>query len=1115
MKNRIISSTLMLASLIWPMHSMGEDIDLFMGPTDLADASAPNVLFIVDNTGNWTAPFEDEKAALQAVFNGIADRVRDPDDDFAVNIGVMMFTETGGADNNVSGAYVRAAVRPMGDLTGDKRNGNDEVYADLYSDLIGGFHERDDKANAGAAGLAMAEAYYYFAQQAPYAGNNKAKTDWGDNEAGGTGTFNEYFNQNNPSRATCCAESHPVWELPGNALTTKSSTLYNSPIAPGACGKNYIIWISNGATQDPKAGGSDPIPKQLLQTAIDNLGRGDISQIGLSPSGSEDTWADEWARFMNQSPEGVTVFAVDILPKNTGQGPGWSRLLKSMSEDVTGGKYYKVENANSVATELAESINDAIDRILAVNTVFASVALPAASNAQSTFLNQVFIGQFRPDKDAKPQWPGNLKQYRLGIVGSDIKVVDADGDSIVDSGTGFIEACTKSYWSSIDTYWSGDLALSLENAQICTEGGSNSAESNAPDGPLVEKGGQAQQLRAISPASSRRVYTCDPDTDFTQCSSLTLFDDSNNDITAALLGVDATDPDEPEDTINWARGADVEDEDGDGVFTDMRASVHGDVVHSRPVAINYNTDASPAVVVFYSGNDGMLRAVNGNRTDVLPRTEPAGTAPGQEIWSFMPPEFYPYIEVLRRNDDTINFPSSAVGSPTSGISKPYGIDGPITAFEGDIPGVGNDRKYLYTGMRRAGRILYAFDVTNISSPQLLWKKGCSALDPTDASNMCTAGWEDMGQTWSQPNILYANGYPTSTVAPADRVPLLIMGGGYDDCEDTDDNSVNHSCPVDDTGAKVMGNGIYILNAQTGAILKTFSTERPVPGAVTVVPIGDSIDSGIMYAYGVDTGGNIYRIHGGTVAAPAPIGTAHPSTWEMTKIASLGCDDTSSCTANRKFLFGPDVVRDEKTAGQLAILVGSGDREKPLTVYEGASSVQNYFFSVFDQPANPGWLYDNPATVPPTGPTCGSDIICLDSLSEVSLTGVASGSTIKPQGWRFPLATGEQVVTGAITVADIANFSTHVPAQPTDACASDLGRAYTYNLDFREADGGQTEIVKGGLVPTPVAGMVIIDGKKYPFCIGCGGEESAIGAKLVGSGIKWTQPKSRVYWNIQQ
>jgi type IV pilus assembly protein PilY1 len=60
------------------------------------------------------------------------------------------------------------------------------------------------------------------------------------------------------------------------------------------------------------------------------------------------------------------------------------------------------------------------------------------------------------------------------------------------------------------------------------------------------------------------------------------------------------------------------------------------------------------------------------------------------------------------------------------------------------------------------------------------------------------------------------------------------------------------------------------------------------------------------------------------------------------------------------------------------------------------------------------------------------------------------------------------------------------------------------------------IVGGGLVPTPVAGKVILDnGQRVPFCIGCGGENSAIGGSEVTSGITWSQPKSRVYWKIDK
>jgi type IV pilus assembly protein PilY1 len=1098
MKKWITRIALIAVAIGVPMQAAAEDIDLFLGPTPPQNTSAPNVLFVIDNTGNWTSPFEDEKTALQSVFGALKDRLAS-DPNFAINIGLMMFTETGGEDSGEDGGYIRAAIRPMGE------EADGEVYADLYSDLIGGFHVRDDKANAGAAGLAMAEAYYYFSGLAPHAGNNKAKTDWGNAAAGGA--FNQYYNHSNAARASCCAESHPVWELPGNALTTKAGATYNSPVAEGSCGKNYIIWISNGATQDPSAGGSRPIPKQLLDAAAGT----DVPEITLNPSGSQETWADEWSRFMKQSDAAVTTFTVDVLPKSTGQGPGWSEMLRSMAEE-SGGYAYTVTDANAVASELAAAVAGAIDRILAVNTVFASVALPAATNAQSTFLNQVFIGQFRPDADAHPRWMGNLKQYKLGVVGNTLKVLDADtvdeedaqdednsadgsyvgtGNIVVDNGTGFITNCATSYWSTADTYWSGDLALDMDESQCSA----STATSNAPDGPIVEKGGQAQMLRATTPAS-RTVYTCD--TTFATCGStsvLTAFNTSNGAVTAALSN----------DTINWGRGADIDDEDGDEDPTDMRASVHGDVVHSRPVAINYNTDANPQIVVYYSGNDGMLRAINGNRPDIAGRVDFTGVAPGEELWAFMPPEFYGHLDTLRDNTALVNYPSSSSLAPTTGISKPYGIDGPITAFEGYVPAATADKKYLFAGMRRAGRAIYAFDVTSATAPKMLWKVGC----PNFADNNdCTTGFTDIGQTWSQANVMYARNYKVTTAGIDTLKPMLIVGGGYDDCEDTDNNSTaNHACSG---GTK--GNAIYVMDAHSGALLKTFSTDRAVAGAVTVVPYGEN-DPGAMYAYAADTGGNIYRISGGTTAAPAAIDTTAPGSWVIKKIASLGCaDPTTSCTGNRKFLFGPDVVRDPTYTTKFTVLLGSGDREKPLNVYGAAAAVQNYFFSVVDVPTDADWLDDGVGA----GAVCGADIICLAGLTPVTTDGVADGVTLAAHGWRFPLAAGEQVVTGAITVADVANFSTHIAAETTDACASNLGTATAYNLNYSKGKGSKNTITKGGLVPTPVAGMVILDnGEKVPFCIGCGGEDSAIGAKLVGTGITWTQPKSRVYWNIQQ
>jgi hypothetical protein len=131
-----------------------------------------------------------------------------------------------------------------------------------------------------------------------------------------------------------------------------------------------------------------------------------------------------------------------------------------------------------------------------------------------------------------------------------------------------------------------------------------------------------------------------------------------------------------------------------------------------------------------------------------------------------------------------------------------------------------------------------------------------------------------------------------------------------------------------------------------------------------------------------------------------------------------------------------------------------------------------------------------------------------------------------KGYKVKLAATEQVVTGALVVGDIANFSTHVPYdvavdedEDVDVCFNKLGTATTYNIDFQNADGNGVDIFTGGLVPTPVAGLVeLCEGDictDEPFCIGCGGENSPIGGGKPGAEASFEQGKGRVYWNIEQ
>ncbi|MBB1519529.1 pilus assembly protein [Aquipseudomonas guryensis] len=996
--------------------ALAEDIDLFVSnpPTG---ADAPNVLIVLDTTANWSQAYANEKAALASVISGM------PVNTFRV--GLLMFTETGSGNSGNDGAYVRAAIRTM-----------DTANKATYQNLVNSLDKLDDKGNGAKLAKAMEESYLYFSAGVPHAGNNKVKADYLGNTSG-------------------TAASQAIYALAANALNSKAGTQYNNPIVTG-CAKNFIIYISNGPATDNNS------DKTQANTALAAAG-GSTAAIAISPSGLQDNPADEWSRFMKKSALGITTYTVEIDRGTTGQGPNMTALLQSVSR-VSSGKYFSV---SSNASEIVNALNSILSEIQSVNSVFASVSLPVSVNTQGTYLNQVYVGMFRPDADGLPRWMGNLKQYKLGLVNTDLRLLDADDNSAINASSGFVTECARSFWtpSAADNYWG--FAPRGECLTV-----TDSGNSNSPDGNIVEKGAQAYRLRNDT---GRTVKTCSPT--FASCTSLTNFNNANTAITQGLLG--AANATERTNMINWAVGQDLQNENGDLVSgnpntSDTRASVHGDVVHSRPVAINYGTDASPDVVVFYGGNDGLLRAVNGDRDGSF-----GGYAAGREIWSFMAPEFYGSIKRIYDNSVSISYPGTTVTTPAP-LPKPYGFDGPVTAIKE------SSSAWLYATMRRGGRALYAFDVSNPAAPSLKWKKGCPNNFPTSGAvddTGCTTGFSGIGQTWSSPKALKSAGYG------AGASNMLIMGGGYDTCEDGDPNTCT---------AASKGNKIYVLDADTGALLQTFTTDRGVIADVTIVP--DSSGKAI-YAYAVDLGGNLYRI---------TIGNLAPASWSMTKLASLGCDTTASCTNNRKFMFAPDVVSD---AGGYLVLMGSGDREKPLLSYTGAASVSNHFFMVKDQPADATWLTSESGT-------CGSAVICRNSLLPILTDATPSAADLAAKkGWYLGMTSTEQVVTSAITVFGLVTFSTHQPAVATPGLCSSLGESRVYNIGYEDAEGPDgirfADLAGDGLPPSPVAGMVTLDdGTTVPFVIGANPDSPLEGSPPV-TPPSLTQPTSRVYWNIEQ
>jgi type IV pilus assembly protein PilY1 len=484
----------------WTFDPVNDDTDIFLH-NPAHTAVPPNVLIFVDNTANWSSSAEAAtkyfhvRAALLSVIAGM---------DSSVNVGLGLFTETGGANTGDAGAYIRYAVRNM----------NSTNRARLI-DLVTNLNENGDKGNAARFSLAMMEMLRYYGGVRAYAGHDKVKRDFPGNTA------------NNPYAAN----------LGNHAFASAGSDVYRSPIEH-ACQKNFIIFIANGPPNDNSAS---------LKTAEDELATltqtSPPTTITITPNGQQGNWADEYARFMAESDcnkqwdgdQHVFTYVIEVVPGTTGQGPSATALLKSMA-DNGGGKYFGISGTN-VQSQIVDAIKSVLNEIEAVNSVFAATTLPVSVNVRGTNLNQVYIGVFRPDAQRSPRWLGNLKMYRLGVnsATNNLYLEDAKGDPAQNSATGFISANATSFWTEASTYW-GFRAPSLNGV-----GGA----SDAPDGDLVEKGGVAQWLRQAFATSqaTRKLYTCvDAGLDGLCANnallSATPFDSSH--VTAAALGAYTT-----------------------------------------------------------------------------------------------------------------------------------------------------------------------------------------------------------------------------------------------------------------------------------------------------------------------------------------------------------------------------------------------------------------------------------------------------------------------------------------------------------------------------------------------------------------------------------------------
>lgn len=832
-----------------------------------------------------------------------------------------------------------------------------------------------------------------------------------------------------------------------------------------------------------------------------------------APTASNTNYFDEWAKFLQKTDvsiasgqQNVSTFTIDVFKDQ--QDTKLSSLLMSAAERG-GGKYFTASDETAILNALRKIISE----IQSVNSVFASSSLPVSVNTQGTYLNQVFMGMFRPEGSAAPRWSGNLKQYKFAVLNAKLQLADKNGVAAISTATGFITPCATSFWSTdTGTYWDFAAAQVLGDCTAVTSAypvaGSSSLHSDAPDGEIVEKGGVAQRLRGVvasggtvntstnyavcgastpSASSCRKLLTCDGSS-ASSCTTMTEFDVNNTGVTSALTS----------DLIWWTRGQDLDNENsnydtsGVGIVNEMRPSVHGGVVHSQPAVIDYGTGIG--TIAFYGADDGVFHAIDGGQTD----------AEGIELWGFIAPETYGRLNRLRTNSPRIAFPG-VTGSAPAPTPKEYFFDGSIGTFQrsGSV--------WIYSSMRRGGRSIYAFDVSDPYNPTLKWRKGCFTSDTTDDSS-CTPGWTGIGQTWSHPEIVYLAGYMNGSLPK----PVLIFGGGYDVCEDDhglDGLSQTPTCPT--SGFTRKGNNIWFVDANTGAILRTYPTLASVPGDLAVVK-----DAGdyVTFVYAADTAGNVYRINVGSTD-----GTTFNFWSNNTAAFNIQIASLQQPAHKRKFINGPSIV---PSPGFNAVLIGSGDREHPLlTQYPcntmsstSGTFVTNQFYMLMDQPlAYPTIPWKTSDLVDVTAGTTTS----VTASNVTTITNITGGvTTFSTKGWRFNLSPCEQVVNEGITLSGVTYFGTNTPSPGGNSCVANLGTARGYAVDFLTGNAINASrwgiFVGGGMPPSPVAGVVDVNGDKVPFCIGCIDTDAPNSSALQGGEVEINPPATRFrsYWYLE-
>ena len=653
------------------------------------------------------------------------------------------------------------------------------------------------------------------------------------------------------------------------------------------------------------------------------------------------------------------VISYFVTEKDNARTQGWAGAGVGVSSTTP---YNLGQEPSALIAEMARIFRN----ILSTSTTFVAPAVAVNVYNRAQVRNEVYIAMFQANEDGYPNWPGNLKKYAIGDnAAGDLQIEDATGNFAI-ATDGRVDYDALSYWtiaSDLPTPSATSTDVAGKDGRAVKRGGAGSKvpgfKLDCSTDPVHCPGSYTPGL--TNPAgnttniTTRKLFT-EPAA-FTNGSSTALMAFNADTATATALqsafgaaSVGACTSADADTAacrlIAFARGVEFT-----ASGTKARSWIMGDLLHSRPIAVNYGargsyTTSNPDIRLITGSNDGfmhMFRNTKSSQTDATVTND----SDGVEAWAFIPREVMPAIKTLIKQN--------TVATPP----HPYTVDGAPAVYIYDADADGNiepadyvdaggvtrsgDRVYLYFGLRRGGTSYYALNITDPDDPKLLWRivKGAAGTD-----------FAELGQSWSTPKVgkMVFGG----ATVPA---PVLVFGGGYDPNKDTHPGHGGYTATgigSDDS----QGNAIFVVNAVDGSLIW-----KAVKGATTGYDAGtkayrrtdlrDSIPSDVI---AVDTDGNklvdrVYVGDTGGVMWRADMRSNNQANWTLKPILSVGrhADAGGSLANDRRFFYPPDYVQTKDSDGAYdAIIVGTGDRENPLD-----TAVSNWFYMFKDRNTETG------------------------------------------------------------------------------------------------------------------------------------------------------------------